>query len=57
MLNLWFEYADFGGPLPDETALVDQFTQAGFLDAHAQRIVPGEQFRAFVGTNPHAPLS
>lgn len=57
MLNLWFEYADFGGPLPAESDLVDQMTEAGFLDAHAQRIVPGEQFRAFVGTNPHAPLS
>ncbi|MBS2966888.1 class I SAM-dependent methyltransferase, partial [Actinocrinis puniceicyclus] len=57
LLNLWFEYADFGGPLPAAEELVDQFTQAGFLDAQARRIVPGEQFRAFVGTNPHAPLS
>ncbi|HZU57905.1 MAG TPA: class I SAM-dependent methyltransferase [Actinocrinis sp.] len=57
LLNLWFEYADFGGPLPAADELVEQFTQAGFLDAQARRIVPGEQFRAFTGTNPHAPLS
>jgi SAM-dependent methyltransferase len=53
MLNLWFEYADFGGPLPRERDLLEQFDSAGYTDAHAYRVVPGEQFRAFVGTNPH----
>jgi SAM-dependent methyltransferase len=54
MLNLWFEFADFGGPLPRERELLEQFDSAGFTDVHAYRVVPGEQFRAFVGTNPPA---
>lgn len=51
VLNLWFEFADFGGPLPVEEELVAQLRKAGFTDVEAHRIVPGEQFRAFVGTN------
>lgn len=53
-LNLWFENADFGGPLPEERELVRQMEQAGFTDIEVTRIIPGEQFRAFVGTNPRA---
>ncbi|MFF8287062.1 SAM-dependent methyltransferase [Streptomyces albus] len=49
-LNLWFEYADFGGPLPHEDRLLDQMREAGFAGVGASRIVPGEQFRAFTGT-------
>lgn len=52
VLNLWFEFADFGGPLPVEDELVEQLEKAGFTDVEAHRIIPGEQFRAFVGTNP-----
>lgn len=50
MLNLWLEYADFGGPLPQADRMVEQFAQAGFSDVRAGRVVPGEQFRAFVGS-------
>jgi 4-hydroxy-2,2'-bipyrrole-5-carbaldehyde O-methyltransferase len=50
-LNLWFEYADFGGPLPREHELVAQLEQAGFTGVEARRLIPGEQFRAFTGTN------
>ncbi|MFG2681640.1 methyltransferase [Streptomyces sp. NPDC048392] len=50
-LNLWFTYADFGGPLPRADELVDQLRQAGFGDVQATRIVPGEQFHAFTGTS------
>ncbi|GAA2461935.1 SAM-dependent methyltransferase [Streptomyces mauvecolor] len=53
-LNLWFENADFGGPLPHEHELVWQMERAGFTGVSATQIVPGEQFRAFVGTNAHA---
>ncbi|MGH3376518.1 MAG: SAM-dependent methyltransferase, partial [Actinoallomurus sp.] len=51
VLNLWFEYADFGGPLPRELDLVAQLEQAGFRDVQARRLIPGEQFRAFTATN------
>lgn len=51
MLNLWLEYADFGGPLPRAELTVQQFAEAGFSDIQAGRVVVGEQFRAFVGTN------
>lgn len=54
VLNLWFEYADFGGPLPAEHELVAQLEEAGFTEVSASRIIPGEQFRAFTGTNAHA---
>lgn len=54
VLNLWFEYADFGGPLPHEHELVGQLEEAGFSDVSAARIIPGEQFRAFTGTHAHA---
>ena len=52
VLDLWFEFADFGGPLPEEGELVAQLEKAGFTDVSARRIVPGEQFRAFTATNP-----
>jgi 4-hydroxy-2,2'-bipyrrole-5-carbaldehyde O-methyltransferase len=51
MLNLWLENADFGGGLPRERDLLDQLREAGFADVRCWRVVPGEQFRAFVGTN------
>ena len=53
-LNMWLVYADFSGPLPEENELVAQMRQAGFSDARVSRIVPGEQFLAFVGTNGRA---
>ncbi|MFW6695373.1 SAM-dependent methyltransferase [Streptomyces sp. MAR4 CNX-425] len=55
MLNLWLECADFGGPLPHERDLVDQLREAGFAEVTASQVIPGEQFRAFVGTNERAP--
>lgn len=51
-LNLWFEYADFGGPLPREHELRAQLEEAGFAGVEVRRLIPGEQFRAFVATNP-----
>lgn len=50
-LNLWFTYADFGGPLPREPELAAQLEEAGFRDVEVRRLIPGEQFRAFVATN------
>lgn len=54
VLSMWLSYADFGGPLPAEDQLVGQLGEAGFHDARFFRVVPGEQFLAFTGTNPHA---
>jgi 4-hydroxy-2,2'-bipyrrole-5-carbaldehyde O-methyltransferase len=51
MLNLWLEYADFGGSLPHPERLCAQLREAGFAQATSYRVVPGEQFRAFVGIN------
>jgi SAM-dependent methyltransferase len=51
MLNLWMEYADFGGSLPHHERLLEQLYEAGFAEATSYRVVPGEQFRAFVGIN------
>ncbi|MFD9905352.1 SAM-dependent methyltransferase [Streptomyces sp. NPDC059063] len=53
VLNLWFEYAGFGGPLPREDELLGQLRAAGFDDVRATRPVPGQPFRAFTGTNTH----
>lgn len=50
-LNLWFTYADFGGPLPQEPELTAQLEEAGFADIEVRRLIPGEQFRAFVASN------
>lgn len=52
MLNLWLEYADFGGALPHPERLREQLREAGFAEVTSYRAVPGEQFRAFVGINP-----
>jgi SAM-dependent methyltransferase len=51
VLNLWFEYADFGGPLPDAGEFLDQLDEAGFADVKVRRLIPTEQFRAFIATN------
>jgi SAM-dependent methyltransferase len=51
MLNLWMEYADFGGSLPRHDRLREQLYEAGFAEVTSYRVVPGEQFRAFVGIN------
>lgn len=53
-LNLWFEYAEFGGPLPREHELYAQLEEAGFVGIDVRRPIPGEQFRAYVATNPDA---
>ncbi|MCP9949838.1 class I SAM-dependent methyltransferase [Actinomadura madurae] len=51
VLDLWFECADFGGPLPHADGLAAQLESAGFTGVRARRLIPGEQFRAFTGTN------
>lgn len=51
VLNLWFEYAGFGGPLPLADELLGQLREAGFTDVRASRMLPGQAFRAFTGTN------
>ncbi|WP_030568412.1 SAM-dependent methyltransferase [Streptomyces aureocirculatus] len=51
VLNLWFEYARFGGPLPREDELLGQLGEAGFDDVRATRVLPGQAFRAFTGSN------
>ncbi|OEV02443.1 SAM-dependent methyltransferase [Streptomyces oceani] len=53
VLNLWFRHADFGGALPREDELVAQLERAGFSDVRTNRVVPGEQFRAFTASNTH----
>ncbi|KQY29163.1 SAM-dependent methyltransferase [Nocardia sp. Root136] len=52
VLGLWFEFADFGGPLPAATELAQQLTAAGFADVEVRRLIPGEQFCSFAGRNP-----
>lgn len=54
MLDLWFSYAEFGGPLPVQDELTAQLADAGFVGVRSHRLIPGEQFRAFIGTNPTA---
>ncbi|MEU2281077.1 class I SAM-dependent methyltransferase [Streptomyces sp. NPDC013178] len=54
-LNLWFEYADFGGPLPRPDELARQLTTAGFGDVRADRLLPGAPFHAFTGTRAGVP--
>ncbi|HEU5429673.1 MAG TPA: class I SAM-dependent methyltransferase [Actinocrinis sp.] len=56
VLNLWFELADFGGPLPQAAELAEQLRQAGFADVQARRLTPGEQFYAFTGTESTASI-
>ncbi|WP_194813446.1 cyclopropane-fatty-acyl-phospholipid synthase family protein [Nocardia sp. XZ_19_385] len=51
VLSLWFEYADFGGSLPEATELADQLRSAGFGEVEVRRLIPGEQFCAFVAGN------
>ncbi|MFI9503299.1 SAM-dependent methyltransferase [Nocardia sp. NPDC052566] len=51
VLSLWFEYADFGGALPEATELADQLRKAGFGDVAVRRLIPGDQFCSFVGGN------
>ncbi|NKZ06726.1 SAM-dependent methyltransferase [Actinomadura latina] len=51
VLDLWFQCADFGGPLPHAAELAAQLESAGFSAVRERRLIPGEQFRAFVGTN------
>jgi 4-hydroxy-2,2'-bipyrrole-5-carbaldehyde O-methyltransferase len=51
VLNLWFSYADFGGPLPQADRLAAQLAEAGFGDVTSRSLIPGEQFHAFVGVN------
>lgn len=55
VLNLWFAYAGFGGPLPRADELASQMEKAGFTGVRATRVVPGQPFCAFVGTNSAAP--
>ncbi|MFG1796236.1 SAM-dependent methyltransferase [Nocardia sp. NPDC049149] len=54
VLNLWFEFADFGGPLPDVAELTGQLQTAGFAEIDMRRLIPGDQFFVFVGGNPLA---
>ncbi|WP_328922449.1 SAM-dependent methyltransferase [Streptomyces griseoaurantiacus] len=57
VLNLWFTYADFGGPLPRAEELTAQLEEAGFTDVRATRLVPGQPFRAFTGTSDGTPVT
>ncbi|MEU2560448.1 methyltransferase [Streptomyces longispororuber] len=57
VLNLWFELAAFGGPLPREDELLGQVREAGFTDVRASGVVPGQPFRAVTGVNvPAGPV-
>jgi 4-hydroxy-2,2'-bipyrrole-5-carbaldehyde O-methyltransferase len=49
LLNLWAASTAGCGPLPAADELVAQMKEAGFAEARAKRLVPGESFFAFVG--------
>jgi 4-hydroxy-2,2'-bipyrrole-5-carbaldehyde O-methyltransferase len=50
-VNLFMEYCDLGGSLPQHERLVAQLREAGFAHATSYRVFPGEEFRAFVAVN------
>jgi 4-hydroxy-2,2'-bipyrrole-5-carbaldehyde O-methyltransferase len=50
LLNLWAASTAGCGPLPAADELVAQMKEAGFAEARAKRLVPGESFFAFVGS-------
>jgi len=52
VLDLWGTMTAGCGRLPDPPELVAQMGEAGFAGVTARRLVPGESFYAFVGTNP-----
>lgn len=51
VLNLWFASADCGGRLPSADEMQGQLRAAGFDDVRARRLIPGDGYYAFQGTN------
>ena len=51
VLDLWGAMTTGCGRLPEPTELVAQLEEAGFSGVTARRLIPGESFYAFVGTN------
>lgn len=48
-LDLWAASTSGCGPLPSPTELVAQLREAGFEEAKAERLLPGESYFAFTG--------
>lgn len=51
VVSLWFSASNAGGRMPAPDEMVAQMTAAGFKDVAATRIVPGDGYFAFTGTN------
>jgi SAM-dependent methyltransferase len=52
VLDLWGAMTAGCGRLPEAAEMVAQIETAGFAGVTARRLIPGESFYAFVGTNP-----
>jgi hypothetical protein len=48
-LDLWAAATEGCGPLPEPEELTAQMRAAGFGDAEAERLLPGESYFAFTG--------
>ena len=51
ILDLWGSMTADCGRLPDPAEMVAQIEKAGFTDVTATRLIPGESFYSFAGTN------
>jgi SAM-dependent methyltransferase len=51
ILDLWGAMTADCGRLPEPTEMVAQIEKAGFAGVTAKRLIPGESFYSFVGTN------
>lgn len=51
-LDLWAAATEGCGRLPHPDELVDQLGKAGFTDARARRLMPGEAYFSFTATTP-----
>jgi len=52
VLDLWGAATQGCGRLPECKELLEQLREAGFVDARAVGLVPGEAYHAFFGDNP-----
>ncbi len=50
ILNLWAESTKGCGALPKATEMLSQFRSAGFTAVHSKRLIPGYNYRSFIGT-------
>ena len=50
MLNVWTSSTRGFGPLPTKAELVQQVTEAGFVDIETKHVIPGEPYVALIAT-------